>query len=480
MQIIKSEHQSLGILLLVSAALLFFALGGRELWSLETRWANIVLQMLQSGDYFNPFLKGELYSDKPLLSYWIIVLVSKIAGVFSAWTLRIPSALSALMSVYFIYAIGYQLFDKKTGLLAGWLLTTTFYFIFWGRVASADMLNTVGVLAAVWWYLRAPERTTFFNYVIFFQIIALTSLCKGLLGVILPGLIIVPHLIFYKLWKRHLNTKILFAILPALLIYFAPFYYQTEGLQLVVKENIIRFIAPFDHKGAFYIYFLYLPLYLLPWAPLFLIALVQSLRHWKSVSLNTKWLVTVIILLFIFFTASGSRRSYYILPLVPFAQLLTAVWLAQWIIKKPTRELWLKRATVSFAVIFFVFFGFLLPGYYAGGGLVEFGKDVKEQAQKQAPWKEWQVVMVDVDNKIPFYIQPILPIHYIKEPTELELYDIPKANRTIIISRTKHKGLLQFFSNNYRVIESTPTFGEKLFSKKSKPAVAFIPITGKD
>lgn len=475
MQIIKSDQKSLSLLLLVSAALLFFALGGRELWSLETRWANIVLQMLQSGDYFHPLLKGEPYYDKPLLSYWFIILASKIVGSFSAWALRLPSALSALASVYFTYAIGRQLFNKKTGLLAGWLLATTYYFIFWGRVASADMLNMVGMLAAVWWYLRAPQRTTFWNYVIFFQILALTSLCKGLLGIVLPALIIVPHLVLHKLWKRHLNSNILLAFISGCLTYFHPFYFQTEGLHLVVKENIVRFIAPFDHKGAFYIYFLYLPIYLLPWSPLFVMAFVQSIRTWKSVTLNTRWLVIVLGLLFAFFTASGSRRSYYILPLLPFSQLLTAVWVMQWIATNEKREIWLKRSIAGFALVFFVFFGFLLPGYYAGGGLSEFGATIRRQAEKHAPWAEWQIVMVDVDNKVPFYVQTVLPIHYIQEKTELELYDIPRATRTIIVSPTKHKGLLQFFSNDYTVIESTPTFGERLFSKKNKPAVAFVP-----
>ena len=34
-----------------------------------------------------------------------------------------------------------------TGLIAGWMLATTFYFIFWARVATADVLTVCGVLA---------------------------------------------------------------------------------------------------------------------------------------------------------------------------------------------------------------------------------------------------------------------------------------------------------------------------------------------
>ena len=48
------EHKALLVLLAVSAVLLLLGLGSRELWGPETRWANIALQMLQSGDYLDP------------------------------------------------------------------------------------------------------------------------------------------------------------------------------------------------------------------------------------------------------------------------------------------------------------------------------------------------------------------------------------------------------------------------------------------
>lgn len=50
----KTERGALLLLLGVSALLLLLGLGSRDLWGPETRWANIALQMLQSGDYFDP------------------------------------------------------------------------------------------------------------------------------------------------------------------------------------------------------------------------------------------------------------------------------------------------------------------------------------------------------------------------------------------------------------------------------------------
>ena len=153
------DRRALLLLLASSALLLLLGLGTRELWGPETRWANIALQMLQSGNYFDPTLMGHAYYDKPLPSYWLITASSWLTGGLGHWSLRLSSVLAAWLSVWLVYLLGEQLFRRGTGRVAGWLLATTFYFVFWARVATADILTLCGVLAAVWWYWRGPDDT---------------------------------------------------------------------------------------------------------------------------------------------------------------------------------------------------------------------------------------------------------------------------------------------------------------------------------
>ncbi len=103
------DRKALWILLAATALMLLFGLGSRELWGAETRWANIALQMLQSGDYFDPYLKGDPYYDKPLLSYWLITASSWLTGGLGPWSLRLSSVVSAWLSVWLIYLLGEQL-----------------------------------------------------------------------------------------------------------------------------------------------------------------------------------------------------------------------------------------------------------------------------------------------------------------------------------------------------------------------------------
>ncbi|MGF6668293.1 ArnT family glycosyltransferase [Pseudomonas monsensis] len=498
----KSERGPLLLLLAATALLLLLGLGSRELWGAETRWANIALQMLQSGDYFDPYLKGSPYYDKPLLSYWLIAATSWFTGGLGHWSLRLSSVISAWFSVWLVYLLGEQLFRKGTGLIAGWMLATTFYFVFWARVATADILTVCGVLAAVWWYWRGPDDSRFWRYVVFFGLLSLTSLFKGLIGFILPGLVLLPHLLSEHRWKRHLNLRLLAALVIAGAFYMTPFVlshfygaptYEQSGLGLVLRENVVRFFQPFDQFGPIYTYLIYLPVYTLPWAPCWLIALWVAARNWKHIEPDTRWLIQGLALLMLFFTASGSRRSYYVLPLVPFAQLLGAWWVTRRLAERNSEGRGLKIGFAVATALLVAILGVLYPWTNSGGGVIRFGEQVRQQASEQAPLNQWRMVMVEVDNKVPMYLQTGgAPFYYVAETQ-----DFPRSGdtaalmtwlertsgehwdpqRTIVVAQYRNGDAmpLDYLKTDHQVIITTPTRGEQVFHGRADQSVAYIP-----
>lgn len=497
-----NDRRALLILLAATAVLLLCGLGSRELWGAETRWANIALQMLQSGNYFDPYLKGGPYYDKPLLSYWLITASAWLTGGLGPWSLRLSSVIAAWLSVWLVYLLGEQLFRKGTGLIAGWMLATTFYFVFWARVATADILTVCGVLAAVWWYWRAPDETKLWRYAVFFGLLSLTSLFKGLIGFILPGLLLLPHLLRDGRWKRHLNLRLCAALLIAGAFYMTPFLlshlygapnYGESGLGLVLRENVVRFFQPFDNIGPIYTYLLYLPVYTLPWSPCWLIALWVALRNWRDIEPDTRWLIQGLGLLLLFFTASGSRRSYYVLPLVPFAQLLGAWWITRRMAARKVEGRGLKIAIGVAAVLLAGVLGVFYPWTNGGGGVIRFGETVREQARQQAPLDQWRMVMVEVDNKVPMYLQTGgAPFYYVAETEDfprngnsaamIEWLDRTSGQqwnpqRTIIVAqyRAGDPLPLDYLSADHRIITTTPTYGEQAFHGRADQSVAYIP-----
>jgi hypothetical protein len=119
--------------------------------------------------------------------------------------------------------------------------------------------------------------------------------------------------------------------------------------ELMWRENVTRFIHPFDHKGPVYLYLREGPAYFAPWSLLLLAAIWTARRRVGDRAERTALCLAAGI--FIFLTASGSRRDYYVLPLVPGLALVTARALALWL-EAPDRGGWPGRlALVATAVI---------------------------------------------------------------------------------------------------------------------------------
>lgn len=468
-------------------------LGSREIWTQEHRWADIVFGMFYRHDFLHPYLDDVDYYDKPLLSYWMIAGISYLSGQLSTWVLRLPSAIAGILSIWSIYRIGTKLQNKQLGLLAGWMMLTTYYFIFWARTSSADMLNLAGILFAIAWYLDKRDKPGFINYVVFFLILAVTSLCKGLVGAVVPLLVVLPDLIMQNGWKKHLRVSFFLAMVPAIIVYILPFLasahfggstYNESGLYLVYRENVLRYFQPFDHKGTIYTYFLWLPIYLLPWTFFFIPVLITLKSRWASLTHNMKWMSWAVLLLFVFFTLSGSRRNYYILPLVPFALLMTANWILT------SRDKIIKNAGgVAFFcfVLFFATFDVLQPLYYAQGGIEGFAKELRATMNQSKPGSDWQFVLLDPEGKVRYYLQlaptvknyllPDADSRYLTQKTLLRDWPVLQQQQSnmIFISRKKYEPILRNILVGYRVIETPESLGERLLHIESTNApIAFI------
>lgn len=482
-------------LILATLVVLFSMLGGREIWTQEHRWADIVAGMFFRHDFLHPYLGETTYYDKPLLSYWLIAFFSMITGKLSLWTLRLPSALAGVLAIGSIYQLGKCLKDKSFGLLAGWLLLTTFYFIFWARTSSADMLNMAGSLFAVTWYFTTKNKPSFSNYTIFFLVLSLTALCKGLVGIVVPLIAILPDLLHQQNFRRHLTFRFFWSMIPAGIIYVLPFWasnhfggehYQQSGLYQVYRENILRYFQPFDHKDPIYTYFLFLPIYLLPWAIFFIPTIFSLPKRWSLMNWNSRWIVWAVLLLFLFFTLSGSRRSYYVLPMVPFAILLTADWLTG---VSQKLQFFLGKMAVFFFVVLVINFNIAQPLYYSLGGPRDFAKKLMATSDQIHPWSSWNIVLLDAESRLSFYLHlpPSVPNYGVEgsraEQTRASLelaWPIIKQHKTrvIFITRKVYEPLLKdIFKNNFLIIEPTPTLGERLLKLKNENApLAFVAL----
>lgn len=319
-------------------ALVFINLGLEEISGSEGRWFAVVREMLLTGDWLHPTINGQPYFDKPLVSYWFIAALASLVnrGDLNEFLARAPSAIFALFAMLALIRLARRLYGESVAWLSAWIFLTVYPFAYWGRRAEADMESLALILIAVEWYAANREKPiSFFRYFVFWLICAIGAQTKGLPGIVVPACVVAVDVALRNDWRHCLNWKFLAALLCGILCYFLPFFaeaaansngYGADGLTLVFRENIVRAFNPWDHMDdPWYMYFPWLGRLLLPWTPFFVLAFVGCLaRGWRESSLEDRWIFLSIVVVFVLFALSESRRVYYILPIIPFCVILTA------------------------------------------------------------------------------------------------------------------------------------------------------------
>src|SRR5918999_1837282 len=135
-----STNQYAWVLVFLALLLFFPFLDARDLWTpVEPRYAEIVRIMFTKGDWIVPTVNGDLYTDKPILYFWLVLIASHIAGSVNDWTLRLPAALAGIGFVWTTYLLGRDFYSPRVGLIAAASLATCGRVIWEARWSHIDM-----------------------------------------------------------------------------------------------------------------------------------------------------------------------------------------------------------------------------------------------------------------------------------------------------------------------------------------------------
>jgi len=322
------RRTSPALLLSLLAAWLLATLGLRPLLLPdEGRYAEVARAMLHH-DALVPLLDGLPFFHKPPLFYWLDIAAMHVVGenVFAG---RFGSFVGAwLMGAALLLAMRRWHGPRVAAIALGVLATTPFFFI-GAQYANHDMLVGGLIGAAVLAIARAvdePPRVNLRWLIAGWVLCALAMLAKGLIGFVLPALVIGPWLLAQGRWRQVIGLLHPFALL-AFLAVAAPWFiamqlrYPDFFDYFFVEQHFRRFAqSNFNNVHGAWFFIAAMPLLTLPWS-LWLPVAVR--RAWSGRGATTGLYVWWLVAVLGFFSIPSSKLVGYALPaLAPWCALL--------------------------------------------------------------------------------------------------------------------------------------------------------------
>lgn len=309
----------------------------------EGRYAEIGRWMLQSGDWLTPRLDGMPFFHKPPLLYWMEAMFFASFGAHP-WVARLTPVLHASVMLFAVYVIAHRLGSDTLAKRAVGMVGTSLAFLAGGQYVNHDLMVATWISVAIGSFAMAflagekPNRQLAW---LGFVACGLGILSKGLIGLVLPGLV----LLIWLGWTRQLK-KIMY--LPwfsglALLAVIALPWFALEEQRFPGMLNYMfglhhfqRFTgSAFNNNEPWWFYLAGLVVLFFPWVFFSLAQAIQPFRqrflphastkaepedisidytfHPALISLCWIWVIAIVG----FFSFPSAKIIGYVLPVIP-------------------------------------------------------------------------------------------------------------------------------------------------------------------
>ena len=299
----------------------------------EGRYVGVAWEMLRSGHWLVPTLDGLPYFHKPPLFYWITATSLSWFGTHE-WAARAAPLLGALAGAFALYRFTLRWAGASSARLALLVLATQPLFFVGAQFANLDMLVAgciaVTILSCAHAILQAQQGQPFrWALALAFLFAALGLLAKGLIGAVLPALVILAWLLALRR-PRLLLPLVWLPGLALFLVVAAPWFVAMQSRfpefadYFFVVQHFKRFAqSGFNNQQPFYFYPVVLAVLTLPWFAW--LPLAGRRRYWsdpqQGAMRKLMWLWLAVVTLF--FSLPQSKLIGYILPVAfPLAYLI--------------------------------------------------------------------------------------------------------------------------------------------------------------
>lgn len=308
----------------------------------EGRYGSISMWMVHTHDYLVPRLDGLPFMHKPPLLHWLTALPLHVFGIHD-WVLRLVPILTGVFLLAVCYAwvrchasrITGQVVSPqdadRLGKLALLILASSLIFMGAAQYVNHDLLVATWISVAVFCFSDYVMTARWWVLLLGYVACALGFLSKGLIGVLIPGMILLPWLLLtgqYRMIVRLLNPLGLLVFVALVLPWPWLMNQQYPGFlhYFFVEQQFDRFSSKgFNNHQP---WFFYIGCLLISFFPFLLLSRPrrpQFGQDWRTrrplYALLLWWMVSCVI----FFSIPTSKLIGYILPAICPCAIVLAV-----------------------------------------------------------------------------------------------------------------------------------------------------------
>jgi len=357
----------------------------------ESRFAQATKQMLETGDPVEIRYQNEARNKKPVGIYWMQAASAAALGGPEAapiWAYRIPSAIGALLAIWFTWLAGAALVGRRAAALGAALFAISMLMVAEGHIAKTDAMQAAAITAMMAGLARAfmrwretPEaQARWSDILLVWGGLGIAALIKGPVGLMVGGGAVVMLALMGGGFKWLKMTRPAIGV-PLALLVFSPWAIaitiQTGGqfwYDAIWGDMLSKVAgAQEKHSGFIGYYLLLVTLTLFPGSLLLLPA------AWRTVQLRkmpwAMFLIAWVVPAWLVFELLPTKLPHYTLPCYPALALAIGAYLNARLQGDPdATPSWTGYANIVLWSIFALALAAIYtaaPNYYSGAGGAE-------------------------------------------------------------------------------------------------------------
>lgn len=337
------QREKVGLLFLLWLSATALALYARPLMPIdETRYLTVAWEMHLSGNWLVPHLNGEAYHHKPPLLFWLINIGWLAFGVNETWG-RAVAPLSGLAALFLTWILGRRLwphshntaYSAEVGWYGALILFGCAWWLLFSSLTFFDAMLTSFALVGLIGLTYARDGKIILGFGLLGIAIGGGVLTKGpvILVSLLPAALFAPlwlsnSKIRWLSWYLGLLGSLLFGAAIALAWAIPAAIAGGEEFKNAIfwGQSAGRIRDSFAHQRPFWWYIVVLPGLLFPW--LLWPACWRGMARLREKAMRQdsglRFLATVLIPAFLFFSLISGKQPQYLLPLFPAFSLFLA------------------------------------------------------------------------------------------------------------------------------------------------------------